>query len=110
MSSERMRHWAQVVNEAVEGSTDIDRSTTANLIKYGREAAQFSLPPDYPQIKTAADLMQSLDRFIQQSVDAIKDPMAKSMLSRVANTNPARTAAELDRLAKAPNPGEEPTK
>lgn len=105
MSSDReLAQWKQLVSEAIEGTVDLDRAVDKNIKLYGREGAQFELPKDYPEIKTAADLLAALDNFIRQSTDAIQDPLAKSLLSRVKNSNPLLISKQLDNLAKAPNP------
>ncbi len=80
-SDSELAQWKQLVSEAIEGTVDIDRSIDKNIKLYGREAAQFELPKDYPEIKTAADLLAALDNYIQQSTDAIQDPLAKSLLA-----------------------------
>jgi len=103
-SDSELAQWKQLVSEAIEGTVDIDRSIDKNIKLYGREAAQFELPKDYPEIKTAADLLAALDNYIRQSTDAIQDPLAKSLLSRVKNSNPLAVSRQLDNLAKAANP------
>lgn len=103
-SDSELAQWKHLVSEAIEGTVDIDRSIDKNIKLYGREAAQFELPKDYPEIKTAADLLAALDNFIRQSTDAIQDPLAQSLLSRVKNTNPLSLSRQLDSLAKAANP------
>lgn len=55
MSSDReLAQWKQLVSEAIEGTVDIDRSIDKNIKLYGREAAQFELPKDYPEIKNSS--------------------------------------------------------
>lgn len=103
-SDSELAQWKQLIPEAIEGTVDIDRSIEKNIKLYGREAAQFELPKDYPEIKTAADLLAALDNYIRQSTDAIQDPLAKSLLSRVKNSNPLAVSRQLDNLAKAANP------
>jgi hypothetical protein len=103
-SDSELAGWKNLVQEAIEGKVDIDRSMEKNLKLYGREAAQFELPKDYPEIKTAADLLAALDNLIKQSTDSIQDPLALSLLSRVKNTNPLSLSRQLDNLAKAENP------
>jgi hypothetical protein len=99
-----IRQWTTIVDEAVEGETDFARSIEKNLKLYGREAAQFDLPKDYPEIKTAADLLNIFSKYIQTSVDSIEDPLAQSLLSRLKNLNPTSISRQLDNLAKAKNP------
>lgn len=106
MTVDNIKHWIKLVNEAYEGSIQIDQTIHKDQIKYGQEAAQFKMPTDYPQIKTIADLLQSLDRYVEAAKDHIDDPLAQSIISRLRNTHPARTAMDLDRLAKAANPAE----
>ena len=103
-SDSELAGWKNLVQEAIEGKVDIDRSMEKNLKLYGREAAQFELPKDYPEIKTAADLLAALDNLIKHSTDSIEDPLALSLLSRVQNTNPLSLSRQLDNLAKAKNP------
>ena len=92
------------MKEATEGSKDLEKNIQQNLIKYGREAAQFKLPKDYPAIKSAADVLATLDQLIKAARDNIQDPMALSLLSRIKNTNPLSISRQLDSLAKAENP------
>lgn len=103
-SDSELAQWKQLISEAIEGTVDIDRSIEKNIKLYGREAAQFELPKDYPEIKTAADLLAAMDNFIKQSVDSIEDPLALSTLSRVKNLNLLSQSRQLDNLAKAKNP------
>lgn len=103
-TTQQLSAWRNLVSEAVEGSTDFDRSIEKNLKLYGREAAQFKLPKDYPSIKTAADLLQTLDKYIKTAVDSVEDPLALSLLSRIKSTNPLGQSRQLDNLAKALNP------
>jgi hypothetical protein len=102
MAHQDMARWQHIVNEAYEGSTMVDRTMTQSQLQYGREAAQYKLPTDYPQIKTVADLLQSLDRYIDAAEDSIKNPLARAVIGRIKRTNPTRAAVDLDRLAKAP--------
>jgi hypothetical protein len=104
MGTESMRQWTNLVQEATEGSRDLDRAIESNLIKYGQEGSRFGLPNDYPQLKTAADLLATFDKFVDAAKDQIEDPLAASMLSRLTNLNLERMSIELDRLARAPNP------
>ena len=97
-----MSDLKNIVSEAFEGSTLVDRTITQGQLQYGREAAQYKLPTDYPQVKTIADLLQSLDRYIDAAEDSIKNPLARAVIGRIKRTNPTRTAVDLDRLAKAP--------
>ena len=98
-----IKQWRDLV-EAYEGSTQIDQTITRDQTKYGQEASQFKMPTDYPEIKTIADLLQSLDRYVEAAKDRIDDPLAQSIISRLRNTHPARTAMDLDRVAKLTNP------
>jgi hypothetical protein len=104
MISQSMRQWTDLVQEAIEGSRDLDRAIESNLVKYGQEASRFKLPSDYPQLKTAADLLSTFDKFVDAAKDQIEDPLAASMLSRLTNLNLKRTSFELNRLARVPNP------
>jgi hypothetical protein len=103
-STEQLKLWVHLVSEAVEGSVDLEKNIRQNLIKYGREASQFDLPKDYPSIKSAADVLATLDQLIKASKEQIEDPMALSLLSRIKNTNPLSISRQLDSLAKAENP------
>jgi hypothetical protein len=96
--------WHKIVSEAYEGETQIDRMVQQGQVNYGREAAQFKLPPDYPAIKTVADLLHSIDDYIKASSDFVKDPIALTLMSRLKNLNLRRLGNDLDRVAKLPNP------
>lgn len=99
-----IQHWRQVVSEAYEGETQIDQMIQRGQVNYGREATQFKLPTDYPAIKTVADLLNSLDGYIKSSADAVKDPVALTLMSRLKNLNLQRMGNDLDRVARLPNP------
>lgn len=99
-----IQKWRQLVAEAYEGETQIDQMIQRGQINYGREAAQFQLPPDYPAIKTVADLLNSLDSYIKSSSDFVKDPIALTMMSRLKTLNLQRMGNDLDRVARLPNP------
>ena len=103
-----IKQWRDLV-EAYEGSTQIDQTITRDQTKYGQEAAQFKMPDDYPEIKTIADLLQSLDRYVEAAKDRIDDPLAQGIISKIRNSHPARTAMDLDRVAKLTNPDKNPT-
>ena len=99
-----IQKWRQLIAEAYEGKTQIDQMIQRGQVNYGREAAQFKLPPDYPAIKTVADLLNSLDDYIKSSSDTVKDPIALTLMSRLKNLNLQRMGNDLDRVAKLPNP------
>jgi len=101
---EDIQLWRKVVLEAYEGETQVDRMIQQGQVNYGREAAQFKLPPDYPAIKTVADLLNSLDDYIKASSDSVKDPIALTLMSRLKNLNLQRMGNDLDRVARLPNP------
>ena len=99
-----IQKWLKLIQEAYEGETQIDQMIQRGQMNYGREAAQFKLPPDYPAIKTVADLLNSLDSYIQSSSNTVKDPIALTLMSRLNNLNLQRMGNDLDRVAKLPNP------
>ncbi len=101
---EDIQLWRKVVLEAYEGETQVDRMIQQGQVNYGRETAQFKLPPDYPAIKTVADLLNSLDNYIKASSDSVKDPIALTLMSRLKNLNLQRMGNDLDRVARLPNP------
>lgn len=101
---EDIQLWRKVVLEAYEGETQVVRMIQQGQVNYGREAAQLKLPPDYPAIKTVADLLNSLDDYIKDSSDSVKDPIALTLMSRLKNLNLQRMGNDLDRVARLPNP------
>ncbi len=103
MKSE-IQTWRQIVSEAYEGETQIDRMVQQGQVNYGREAAQFQLPADYPAIKTVSVLLNSLDDYIKASSDVVKDPVALALMSRLKNLNLQNMGNSLDRVSKLPNP------
>ena len=103
MKSE-IQTWRQIVSEAYEGETKLNTDIQQGQINYGREAAQFKLPTDYPAIKTVADLLNSIDDYIKASSDVVKDPVALALMSRLKNLNLQNMGNSLDRVAKLPNP------
>jgi hypothetical protein len=99
-----IQKWRKLIQEAYEGEPPIGQLIQRGQVNYGREAAQFKLPPDYPAIKTVADLLNSLDDYIKSSSDTVKDPIALTLMSRLKNLNLQRMGNDLDRVAKLPNP------
>jgi len=96
--------WRQIVREAYEGEAKINTLIQQGQVDYGREATQFKLPPDYPALKTIADLLNSVDDYVKASSDSIKDPVALTLMSRLKNLNLQRMGNDFDRVAKLPNP------
>jgi hypothetical protein len=103
MSTDKLKQWRDLV-EAYEGSKPIDLRLTIDYPKYEQEASQFKMSDDYPSLKQIADLLQSLDRHVEAAKDRIDNPLAQSIISRLRNTHPARTAMDLDRVAKLATP------
>lgn len=109
MEQDQINHWINIVNEAYEGSVTIDNTLTKGDQLYNREMANFKLPKDYGEIKTIADLLQSLDHAVAKAVQRVEDPAAQIILSRIKNViHPERLAMELDKTAKLPNPTKKP--
>lgn len=106
-----MRGWIQQIAEAYEGERTLDQTITRNLIQYGQEASRMKVAggepqSDYAKIKTAADLMRVLDRYIDElsKSDSLQEGPAPVLLARLKNLNLERNAQQLDQIAKMPAP------
>ena len=115
METRLMRSWISHIQEAYEGERTLDQTITRNLTQYGQEASRMELAggdpqPDYPKLKTAADLMRVLDQYIDElgKSDALEDGAAPVLLARLKALNLERNAQQLDQIAKIPAP--EPNK
>lgn len=113
MSSQDMNHWRNIVQEAWDGELSMKPVITRNMQQYGREAsiAQKAGRPmsgSYPQLKTAADLVHTLDMLIKElsKQPDLEKGLGASILSKLHNVNLSRTALQLDQVAKLPPPKE----
>lgn len=107
-----MRLWMDQITEAYEGERMLDQTITRNLQQYAQEAHRLkftaggSPQADYAQIKTAADLMRVLDKYIDvlAQSDQLKAGAAPVLLSRLRAQNLERGAQQLDQIARMPAP------
>ena len=104
--TEHMKHLSQLVQEAVDGTTDLKKSAERVQRLYAQEADRFDLPEDYPQQKVIADLIQMLDAYMKSSQELVKDPRALLLLRTITNQRLDQKANQLDQFARLPNPKE----
>ena len=97
------------VQEAYEGETPLKQVINRNQTQYGAEAERMQVaggtpPSDYPQLKTAADLMHMLDDYVQElsQSDSLQQGPALVLLSKLKSQNLDQMAQQLDRIAKIP--------
>ena len=111
MSSTSMRLWIGQIQEAYEGETSIKQAVNRDLIQYGQEAARMQTatgnpPPDYPQLKVAADLMNILHTYVDElsQSETLKSAPALTLLSKLKNVRMNQMAKQLDNVARIPTP------
>ena len=111
MATNTLRSWMNQVQEAYEGETPLKQVINRNQTQYGAEAGRMQTasgapPPDYPQLKTAADLMHMLDDYVNElsQSDSLKQAPAMVLLSKLKSQNLDQMAQQLDRIAKIPQP------
>jgi hypothetical protein len=109
MTHTEIRNWITHIQEAYEGETQLKQTINRNQTMYGQEATRMqtagSAPPsDYPQLKTAADLLHMLDDYVQElsQSDSLKQGPALVLLSKLKSQNMDQMAQQLDRIAKIP--------
>ena len=114
MDTQLMRSWMAHIQEAYEGETTLKQAITRNLTLYGQEASRMQAaggnpPKNYPEVKTAADLLSLLGEYVDaiSDSDVLKSGPALTLLSRLKAQNPERGAQELDKVAKMPAPDQE---
>lgn len=115
MTHDDMRLWIAHIQEAYEGETPLKQVINRNQTQYGAEAERMqgaggAPAPDYPQLKTAADLMHMLDDYVQElsQSDSLKQAPALVLLSKLKAHNLDQMAQQLDRIAKLPQPDAKP--
>ena len=111
MDTQLMRSWMAHIQEAYEGETAVKQSINRNLIQYGQEAARMQTesgnpPPDYPQLKVAADLMNILHTYVDElsQSETLKSAPALTLLSKLKNVRMNQMAKQLDNVARIPTP------
>jgi hypothetical protein len=111
MTHADLRRWITHIQEAYEGETTLKQAITRNHTQYGAEADRMQKaggepPADYPQLKTAADLMHMLHDHVTElsQSDALKQGAGMVLLSRLKSHNLDQMAQQLDRIAKIPQP------
>lgn len=99
------------IQEAYEGETHLKQVINRNQTQYGAEADRMqtaggSPPKNYPQLKTAADLMRVLDTYVTElsQGDVFKQGPAMVLLSKLKAQNLGQMSQQLDRIAKIPQP------
>lgn len=103
---DEMRLYAQMIQEAVDGTTDLRKSVDRIQKLYGQEADRFDLPDDYVPQKVLSDLMQLTHEYIESSRELIKDPRALVLLRTITNQRLDTKSDQLDQFARLPNPEE----
>ena len=106
-----MRLWITQIQEAYEGETALKQTINRNLVQYGQEAdrmqtASGNPPADYPQLKTAADLMNLLHTYVDElsQSDTLKSAPALTLLSKLKNVRMNQMSKQLDNVARMPTP------
>ena len=111
MTHPDMRLWITHIQEAYEGETPLKQVINRNQTQYGAEAERMQTaggtpPPDYPQLKTAADLMHMLDDYVNElsQSDGFSQGPAMVLLSKLKSQHLDQIAQQLDRIAKIQQP------
>jgi len=106
-----MRLWIHQIQEAYEGETSVKQAVSRNLILYGQEADRMQSaggapPPDYAQLKTAADLMNLLHTYVDElsQSDTLTSAPALTLLSKLKSMRLNQSAQQLDQVARIPTP------
>jgi len=116
MTASDLAQWRNQISEAYEGETTLKQVINRNQTQYGAEATRMQTAggapaSDYPQLKTAADLLHMLDDYVQElsQSDSLKQGPALVLLSKLKSQNMDQMAQQLDRVAKIPQPKSEQT-
>ena len=105
---DEMRLFSQLIQEAVDGTTDLRKSMDRIQKLYAQEADRFDLPDDYVPQKVLSDLMQLTHEYMQSSKQLIKDPRALVLLRTITNQRLDAKSQQLDQFARLPNPEQKP--
>lgn len=98
--TEHAQAWQQIIQEAYDGRLELRKTVEKAQQSHARDAARFKLSDTYVVHMVLHDLMHTLNEYMMNVQDQMKDPRSFNLLRQVQNAKLDVKATQLKQLAR----------